>query len=209
MASPSMKAIDPGDLSPQDVYGLMVATIVPRPIALVSTVSETGVPNVSPFSFFNGVASRPPIVMLSIARGSSGEKDTMRNIRATREFVVNVVDRALAPAAVATSVDYPPEVDEFEPAGLTPIPSDKVGPPRVAESPVHFECVAIDLVNEPGGASVTLVLGRVLRFHVARRLWKDGAIEPAELAPIARLGADLYAELGEPFALKRPKLPRS
>jgi len=147
--------------------------------------------------------------MISVARSRSGEKDTMRNIRATREFVVNVVDRALASAAVATSAPHPPDVSEFGPAGLTPLPSDKVAPPRVAESPVHLECVAVDLVEEPGGAATTLVLGRVLRFHVARRVWKDGTVDPVALAPVGRLGGQLYADLGEPYELTRPDLPPS
>lgn len=203
-----MKAIDPGDLAPRDVYRLMISTIVPRPIALVSTVSEAGIFNVSPFSYFNGVAARPPIVSLSIARRGPGEKDTMRNIRATREFVVNVVDRGLAAASVQASGDYDPSVDEFQVAGLTPLPSDKIRAPRVAESPVHFECVAVDLVERPGGAETTLVLGRVLRFHVARRVLVDGVVDPRQLDPVARLGGDLYAALGEPFPLPRPEVPR-
>lgn len=202
MSSTLMKSLDPGDLDPRDVYKLMISSIVPRPIALVSTVSEAGLPNVSPFSYFNGVASRPPIVSLSIARGKDGEKDTLRNIRQVRDFVVNVVDRQLAAKAVATSAPYDASTSEFEVVGLTPVASDKVRSPRVAESPVHFECVAVDLIENPGGSDVTLVLGRVLRFHVARRLWGEKKLDPRELDPVARLGADLYATLGEPFALR-------
>lgn len=197
-----MKSIDPGDLDPRDVYKLMISSIVPRPIALVSTISEAGITNVSPFSFFTGVASRPPIVAISVARGKDGEKDTMRNIRHGRDFVVNVVDRALAEKAVATSAPFDASTSEFEVVGLTPLPSDKVRSPRVAESPVHFECIAVDLVESPGGSDVTLVLGRVLRFHVARRLWGDRKLDPAELNPVGRLGGDLYAALGEPFSLR-------
>lgn len=202
MSNRSMKVIDPGDLEPRDVYRLMVSTIVPRPIALVSTVGADGVHNVSPFSYFNGVASRPPIVSVSIARARDGEKDTMRNIRSTREFVVNVVDRGLAEAAVKTSVDHPPSVNEFEVAGLTALASDKVRAPRVAEAPIHMECVAVDIVEQPGGASVSLVLGRILRFHVSRRVWVDGDVDPVELDPVGRLGGSLYATLSAPFPLE-------
>lgn len=209
MSSPAMKSIDPGDLDPRDVYQLMISSIVPRPIALVSTISEAGITNVSPFSFFNGVASRPPIVSISIARGKDGEKDTMRNIRHGRDFVVNIVDRALAEKAVATSASFDAGTSEFEVVGLTPIPSDKVKSPRVAESPVHFECFAVEIFESPGGSDVSLVLGRVLRFHVARRLWGDRRLDPAELDPVARLGSDLYATLTDPFALRAdPALAR-
>ncbi len=204
-----MKPIDPGDLDPRDVYRLMISSIVPRPIALVSTVSPAGVTNVSPFSFFNAVSSRPPIVSLSIARSRDGEKDTMRNIRHGRDFVVNVVDRSLAEKAVASSSRFDASTSEFDVVGLTPLPGDKVRSPRVAESPVHFECVALDLIESPGGSDVTLVLGRVLRFHVARRLWNGGAIDARELDPVGRLGGDLYALLGEPFSLQAAERVRS
>lgn len=196
-----MKSIDPGDMDPRAVYRLMISSIVPRPIALISTVSDAGLTNLSPFSFFTGVSSRPPIVAVSIVRGKDGEKDTMRNIRQTREFVVNVVDRALSGPMSIASAAHPANVSEFDVTGLTPIPSDKVKPPRVAESPVHFECVVTDLVERPGGADVVLVLGRILRFHVVRRLWTDGDIDPQGLDPIGRLGGSLYATLDTPFEL--------
>lgn len=208
MASSPMKSIDPGDLDPRDAYKLLISAVVPRPIALVSTISASGLTNVSPFSFFNAVSSRPPILGISIARGKEGEKDTMRNIRHGRDFVVNIVDRALAEKAVASSATFDAATSEFEMVGLTPMPSDKVRSPRVAESPVQFECVALDLIESPGGSDVTLVLGRVLRFHVARRLWGERPLDPRDLDPIARLGGDLYATLSEPFAL-RPERARA
>lgn len=203
-----MKVIDPGDLAPRALHELLTGTVVPRPIALVSTVSAEGVGNLAPFSFFNGVSSRPPLISLSIARRRDGEKDTMRNVRATKEFVVNVVDRAILGAAVTTSGDHPAAVDEFTVSGLTPLASDKVAPPRVAESPVHLECVLVDLFDQPGGAPVSLVIGRVLRFHVARRVWRDGAVDPEALDPAARLGGTLYAGLGELVSLDRPSAER-
>jgi flavin reductase (DIM6/NTAB) family NADH-FMN oxidoreductase RutF len=197
-----MKSVDPGDLDPRHAYALMVSTIVPRPVALISTISVSGIANLSPFSFFMGVSTRPPIVAVSIARGKDGEKDTMRNIRQVRQFVVNVVDRGLAEKAVQSSAPHPPQISEFSVTGLTPIGSDKVRPPRVGESPVHFECVVTDLVEAPGGADVVLVLGRVLRYHVARRLWTDGGdIDPVGLDPIGRLGGSFYAGIDVPFAL--------
>jgi len=196
------KSLDPGDLSPRDAHALLVSAVVPRPIALVSTISDAGVPNLSPFSFFTAVSSTPPVVAIAIGKGRSGEKDTMRNIRATRAFVVNVVDRKLAAPAVASAVAHPPDVDEFKVTGLTALPADKVSAPRVAESPVHFECVVTDLVESPGGAEATLVLGRVLRFHVERRVLEGGQVLPSLLDPVGRLGGALYAGLGDVFEIQ-------
>ena len=204
MDASSSKAIDPGDLSPREVYALMTQVIVPRPIAWVSTISAEGVGNLAPFSFFNGVSARPPIVSVAIGRTRDGDKDTARNLRANGEFVVNVVDRACAEAMVKTSGSYPPDVDELKHAGLTALPSDKIAPARVAEAPVHLECVAVELLDRPGGAEVLVALGRVLRFHVARRLFADGEVDPRALDPVARLGGPHYAALGELFDLPRP-----
>ena len=143
----AMKSIDPGDLDARDAYQLVISAIVPRPIALVSTISDAGVANISPFSFFMAVSSKPPILALSIARGREREKDTMRNIRQTRELVVNIVDRKISEAAVASAASFEPHVSEFSVVGLTPLPSDKVRAPRVAESPIQLECVATELIE--------------------------------------------------------------
>ncbi|MEM7245994.1 MAG: flavin reductase family protein [Acidobacteriota bacterium] len=202
-----MKAIDPGDLSPRDAYELMIGAIVPRPIALVSTLSDAGIRNLSPFSFFMGVSARPPLLALSIAKTRDGEKDTMRNIRATKEFVVNVVDRKTCAAAVISSGEYAHHVDEFSVAGLEAIPSDKVAAPRVKDCPVHMECVTVELVDQPAGAAVCLVIGRVLRFHVSREIRQsDGRIDPALLDPVGRLGGPHYTPLGELFSMPRPQV---
>jgi flavin reductase (DIM6/NTAB) family NADH-FMN oxidoreductase RutF len=199
-----MEGIDPGDLSPREVYGLMISTLVPRPIAWVSTVSAAGVPNLAPFSFFNGVSARPPIVSIAVGRTSEGDKDTTRNVRETKEFVVNMVDRTCAEAMVVSSGAYPPDANEFELAGVTAVPSEEVAPSRVGESPIHYECLAVDLIDRPGGSETTLILGRVLRFHVARRVQTGGRVDAGLLDPLARLGGPHYATLGEAFELPRP-----
>lgn len=204
MASSSWTALDPAELTPREAYALMTQVIVPRPIAWVSTLSREGVRNLAPFSFFNGVSARPPIVSVAVGRTRDGDKDTTRNVRETREFVVNVVDRACAEAMVASSGSYPPEADEFEIAGVTALPSTRVAPPRVAESPVHLECEAVEVIDRPGGAEVSLLLGRVLCAHVADRLAGGDEIDPRALDPVARLGGPHYAALGELFDLPRP-----
>src|ERR1700694_1550574 len=141
-----MLTIDPAVHLPHQVYQVMSGIIVPRSIALVATVDRDGVANVAPFSFFCGVGAVPPTLLfcpaLRAGGGSDGtpRKDTLRNVEETREFVVNVVSEAIAAAANATAAEVPPDVDEFELAGLTPLPSDLVRAPRVAESPAQMEC---------------------------------------------------------------------
>ncbi len=160
---------DPASLPWRSVYKLMTGSIVPRPIGWISTVDPAGAANLAPFSFFNGVASRPPTVVFSptIRSTDGGSKDTLRNLRSTGEFVVNIVTEALAEAMVLTSTEFPPEVDEFRAAGLTAVPSASVSPPRVAESPIHFECTVqqiVEIGSGPGGGS--LVIGRIVHLHI-------------------------------------------
>jgi flavin reductase (DIM6/NTAB) family NADH-FMN oxidoreductase RutF len=150
-----------------DGYKLMISTVVPRPIALASTVDREGRVNAAPFSFFNAVSSDPPVVVLGInGSGPDGSphKDTERNIRETGEFVVNLVDEALAERMNICAVDFPSEIGELEPAKLTPVPSVGVKPPRIAESPVSFECKRITGLSL-GGNSM-LEVGRVIHIHI-------------------------------------------
>ncbi|MGD8394607.1 MAG: flavin reductase family protein [Candidatus Eiseniibacteriota bacterium] len=193
-------------MSPRDVYRLMISVIVPRPIAWVSTLGADGVANLAPFSYYGGIGSEPP--MLSVAIGSRrGEfKDTARNLRASGEFVVNVVSEALAGRMVATSADEPPGVDEFERYGLTPAPCDAVSASRVAEAPVAMEC-RVERLIELGRGPTTLAIGEIVRFHVRDALLSAGAVDPERLRPLARLGGDLYASLGALRAIARPRRP--
>ena len=150
-----------------DAYKLLVSTVVPRPIALATTVDREGRVNAAPFSFFNAVSSIPPVVVLGISPGDSngdGYKDTERNIRDTGEFVVNLVDEALAERMNICAVDFPSAIGELGEAGLTPIPSVGVRPPRIAESPVSFECQRITGLSL--GARSTLEVGRVIHIHI-------------------------------------------
>ncbi len=200
----------PDELEPREAYRLMLSLIVPRPIAWVSTLGADGTPNLAPFSFYTGVSGNPPVVLFSVsprsARLGGGEKDTLRNVRATGEFVVNLVTEALAEVMNQTSGEYPPGVDEFTQAGLTAAPSVDVRPPRVAEAPAALECRLHQLVPVEGSGSV-MVLGRVVRYHVRADLQRDsGLVDAAALRPVARLGGSEYATLGEVFSLERPKI---
>jgi len=201
--------IDPEAAGPQNIYKLMVGVIVPRPIAFVSTVDSEGNRNLAPFSFFTAVSANPPVIAFSpLVRGSdSNRKDTLRNIEATGEFVVNIVSEDFGEAMNRTAPEYPPEVDEFEIAGLTPLASELVRPPRVAESRIHMECRLVQVVQvstKPLGGSI--VLGEVLRFHVADELFDNYKIDPDKLRAIARMGGPTYARTTDRFQMERPKL---
>jgi len=194
--------IDPEHLDRKAAYKLMISVIVPRPIALVSTISAEGRTNLAPFSFFNGVSSQPPIVMLAVGGRRTGRKDTWNNIEATGEFVVNVVIPEIVDAMVVASGDYPPEVDEIDLTRLTRVPSRRVRPPRIGESPVQMEC-RLEKMEEVAGTA--LILGRVLLYHVRDDLLEGGGVDPSRLRPIARLGGELYSRLGEIFEKPRPR----
>src|SRR5712671_6699963 len=179
--------INPSEQDYRDIYKLMVGVIVPRPIAFVSTISTDGVLNLAPFSFFTGISANPPVICFSpMVRGTDGAtKDTLRNIEATKEFVVNVVSEDFASQMNICSTEFTPDVDEFAASGLTPLASDLVKPPRVKESRVNMECRLVQIVtisDKPLGGS--LVIGEVLRFHVADELFWDFKIDPDLLRPI-------------------------
>ena len=176
-------------LAPAERYKLLGGLIVPRPIALVTTRSADGRSNAAPFSFFNVFAEEPPLIVLGLGISpSGGAKDTTVNIRDTGEFVVNLVDEAIAEAMNLCAIDFPPEVDEIEVAGLALAPSDKVAPPRIAQAPVNLECRRY-LTLQPARERY-LVLGRVVMAHV-----RDGVLDPATL----RVDRDAYAPIGRLF----------
>jgi flavin reductase (DIM6/NTAB) family NADH-FMN oxidoreductase RutF len=200
--------ISPKEHDYRDIYKLMIGAIVPRPIAFVSTLSLEGILNLAPFSFFTGVSANPPVVCFSpMIRGSDGKKkDTLNNIETTREFVVNIVSEDFAVQMNICSTEFPPEVDEFQQSGLTPISSDLVKAPRVKESKINLECRLLQVVHvSPKPLGGSLVLGEVLCFHVADELWEDYRIDPDKLKPIGRMGGPTYARTTDRFDLVRPK----
>lgn len=194
-------------LDPDRRYKILTATVTPRPIAWVCTISEAGVTNAAPFSFFNAMGHEPPTVVLGLLRSAKNDfKDTAANILATGEFVVNLVSEANAAAMNLTCMDAPPEVDEIASAALTAVPSVAVKPPRIAESPVSFECRAIaSLVTGP---RQTLVVGEVLHAHVADAFVLDAErchIDTPALHLIGRMhGSGWYARTRDLFEMRRP-----
>jgi flavin reductase (DIM6/NTAB) family NADH-FMN oxidoreductase RutF len=201
--------ITPSALPHASLYKILSGSILPRPIGWISTIDENGRPNLAPFSFFNVVCSNPPTILFCpmIRSINGGRKDTYRNIRANGEFVVNIVTEELAAAMNATSIEAPPEFGEFDFAKLTPAASVIVKPPRVAESPIHFECKEshiIDINDQPGGGSV--VIGEVVHIHLAERVMiGSDKIDLSVLKPIGRLVGNLYARATDTFELERPK----
>lgn len=196
--------LDPATLSHRERYQWMTAAIVPRPIALVSTISEDGAVNLAPFSYFTGISSTPPILAISVGLGRNGRKDTVRNLEVTKEMTVSVVTEEIAEPMVLTSGEWPPGRNEFEVAGLHPVPSDLVRPPRVAESPLALECRVVQIV--PVGPDPThVVLAEIVRIHAEESILTNGLPDPAKLRPLARLGGDLYAPLGGIRSIPRPK----
>ena len=202
--------LDLADLDWRESYSLMTYIVVPRPIALVSTVGEDGVYNLAPFAFYGVMSVKPAIVFVGIGtkRRKRQKKDTLKNIEFSKDFVINAVNEALAEPMNQSSADYPSDVDEFKEVGLTAVKSDMVKAPRVAESPISMECKLrqiLEFGEFPDSNNV--VLGEVLRFHVSDDLWVNGQIEVSKLKAIARLGGESYCRTTDIFEMKRPYTP--
>ena len=198
--------ITPSEHDYNQIYKLMIGSIVPRPIAFVSSVNAKGNRNLAPFSFFNGVCSNPPTVLFStVIRKDGTHKDTLNNVEATKEFVVNIVSEDIAQQMNIASGEYPPDVDEFIKSGLTPVPSDVVKPPRVKESMVSMECKLSQFVrigNGPGGGCT--VFGEIVRIHVVDELFDNFRIDADKLRAIGRMGGPAYTRTRDRFEMVRP-----
>jgi len=207
--------VSPSDLSHSELYGILLNSVAPRPIAWVSTISATGNLNLAPFSFFNVVCTDPPLLGFApglrrrkeanVSRGEA--KDTLRNIRETKEFVVNIVTYDLAEAMNISSGEYDASVDEFELAKLTPHPSKVVRPPRVSQSPVSFECrlhQILDFSSAPTSGS--LVIGKIVSIHMGDAHLKDGKLDRNSLDLVGRMGGTQYTRTTQRFEMVRPKV---
>ena len=197
------------DLDSRAANRLTTGAIGPRPIGWVGTISINGVANVAPFSFFNAVSSRPPMVMFSTSLRAGAPKDTLRNVRETRVFTLSAAIDRLATAVNATSADVPPDVDEFALAGITAEFSTTCIAPAVAQSPVVIECEAeceVDLTGDNTHDGYVMTIGRVTRFRIAHHLIDDaGRIDQAAFGLIARMGGPTYARTTDLFEIARPE----
>jgi flavin reductase (DIM6/NTAB) family NADH-FMN oxidoreductase RutF len=207
--------VSPSDLPHSELYGLLLNSVGPRPIAWVSTMSASGALNLAPFSFFNAVSVDPPLLAFApgyrpskqMQSGHGDAKDTLRNVRETKEFVVNIVTYELAEAMNLTSGEYDASVNEFEVAKVTPQPSKIVRPPRVAESPVSFECKLHQILDfAPRPTSSSLVIGQVVAIHMDDAHMKDGKLDRNSLDLIGRMGGIQYTRTTQRFEMVRPKV---
>lgn len=186
------------------IYKLLIGAVVPRPIAWVGTRSPDGINNLAPFSFYNVASRKPPMLSVSFGPDVPGQrKDTLTNIASTGAFVVNVVTEPLHEKMTVTAATWAPDVDEFEKAGLTPVDGSVVDAPRVAESPVSFECVLRHLLTL---GTDTLVIGEIVRIHVADQLLNHGRIDPLLLKPVGRMAGASYTYVRELIDLPTPVL---
>ncbi|ASA24657.1 flavin reductase family protein [Paenibacillus donghaensis] len=194
--------IQTANQSVHDNYKLLIGSIVPRPIAFVTSINEQGVVNAAPFSFFNIVSDDPAMVMFSCVRKPDGEmKDTARNIMHTKEYVVHVVDEENVAAVNHTSINAPAGVSELELAGLTPVAGQLVKVPRVLECRIAMEC---RLVQQLDLGHCDMIIGEVVGFHIAEELYENGRIDISRLKPVSRLAGASYAAVGRIFDMDRP-----
>lgn len=201
--------IDPQGTEPVNLYKLLIGSIMPRPIAFVSTRGVDGVNNLAPFSFFTGVSANPPVVGFSpMVNLESRKRDSRINAETRGEFCINVVSESFAAQMNQTAVDVPPEVDEFELAGLTALECDVIDAPRVGEALVAMECKLLQVVDISqkvmGGA---FVMGEVVRFHVDDAIIDNFRIDPDKLATVGRMAGNTYTRTRDRFDMERPVLP--
>lgn len=206
-----MIEIDPSKASGKELYFLMISAIVPRPIAWISTKGKDGTTNLAPFSYFQGITSKPPMISVSIGHrrwnDETVRKDTLKNIEETGEFVVNVPTEEQGELVTLTSTEYAPGESEIEKAGLTTIPSDIVAAPRIKECPIHFEC-RLDQVVWCGKPKPVngLVIAEVVKFHISESVWdaEKNWVDVEKLHPLSRLAGQLYGKTREVFEVVRP-----
>lgn len=192
-------------LERQEKYKLLIGCVIPRPIAWITSLGADGLLNAAPFSYFNVASIEPMMVSIAIMRKPGGQpKDTARNIAATNEFVVNMVDIHNVDAVNQTSADYPPDVSEVEALDLSTAPSALVRVPRLQASRIHFECRLHQIVELGTPTTSDLVIGEVVHVHVADELYERGRIDARGFAPVSRLAGSTYATLGDLFDRTRP-----
>ncbi len=184
------------DWPKSQLYFVTTGLVIPRPVGWISTVSAEGRRNLAPYSYFNLLGSDPFYVVF----GSSGAKNTVSNLAEVPEFVCNIATIDLIDQVEFTAIEFPPEQDEFNWAGLTPVPAATVRAHRVSEAKAHLECEVAQVIKE---GDVHVVLGRIRHVHVDRSVWRDGRVDPRLLDPLCRLGGGRYASLGQIYGVKR------
>lgn len=197
-----MQTLNPRSMSERENYLLLTGSVIPRPIAFVTSISQDGTLNGAPFSYFNIVSAEPPLISLSVQHDQGKSKDTARNILEKKEFVIHIVDEANVEKINMTAARLQPHESEITLAGLTDIPSTIVTVPSVKEAKIRLECV---LERSVSLESTDLLIGRVVQYHVDENIYSNGRIDAEKLAAVSRLAGSQYAKIGELFSLVRPK----
>lgn len=201
-----MLSIEPSALTERDTYKFLIGSIVPRPIAFVTT-RNGDVINAAPFSYFNVVTSNPPLVSVAIQRKNGVMKDTARNALATKELVIHIVDETNVVDVNETAANLAADESELTRTTFTMQPSEVIATPGIKEAKIRFECVLYQHVpiEHEGKTTADLLIARVVRFHIDRELYEHGRIDARRLAPVSRMAGNSYATLGELFDVKRPE----
>lgn len=202
-----MLSFHPNDQTERENYKLLVGSIIPRPVAFVTSVAEDGTINGAPLSYFNIVSSNPPMISLGLQRKSGKLRDTARNILNKKEFVVHIVDEDNVEKVNITAASLPPDESEVEMANLTLVDSVEVSSPGIKEAKVRMECLLEHSVElgDKGEIGVDLIIGKVVTFHIDEKIYEEGRINQKELAAVSRLAGSDYAKVGETFSMERPE----
>ncbi len=204
-----MISLDPMALSERDNYTFLTGTIIPRPIAIVTSISNEGIVNIAPFSYFTIVSANPPMIAVSVQRKHGRMKDTSQNILDSREFVVHITDENNIEDANRTAAELPPNISELEVSNFTLTESETIRVPGITNAKVRMECTlakAIPLGGQVADeASCDLIIGNVTRYHIDESIYENGRIDAKGLRPISRLAGHEYMKMGEQFVLERPK----
>jgi flavin reductase (DIM6/NTAB) family NADH-FMN oxidoreductase RutF len=204
-----MISIDPSKQTDNENYKLLIGSIIPRPIALVTTLSQDGILNAAPFSYFSIVASQPPLISISVQRKQGVLKDTARNAIKTGSFVVHITDESIVQQVNETAANLLPNESEVERAGFTPIASEMIDVPGLQEAKIRMECLLERAIPLGGDGeqqpACDLLIGHVVRFHFAEEIYEHGHINPDKLNPMSRLAGNDYAKLGSRISIERPK----
>ncbi|MNJ44713.1 Flavoredoxin [compost metagenome] len=202
----AMVSIDPMRNSERENYKLLIGSIIPRPIAFVTSLSSEGIINAAPFSYFNIVSSNPPMISLAIQRVAGEPKDTARNIREAKQFVIHIVDEDQVEQVNHTAARLPAEQSELELTNLTTVDSVAIAVPGIREAKVRMECVLEQIIElgENNVVNTDLIIGKVVQFHIQDDIYQDGKIDPVKLGAVSRLAGNNYAKIGEIFTIERP-----
>ena len=201
-----MLSLNPKNNSERENYKLLIGSIVPRPIAFVTSVGEDGTINGAPFSYFNIVSSNPPMISIAIQRKNGEQKDTARNVSEKHEFVVHIVDEDNVDKINITAASLPPNESEIDKADLTLISSESISTPGIKEAKVRFECILERIVElgEEGAITTDLLIGKIVHYHIDESIYERGRINNDSLKAVSRLAGSNYAKIGEVFSIERP-----